>query len=45
MKKERTQSNATKEKKFIKVKSNLRCGQSKADKLAAFKRGFFQKDY
>jgi hypothetical protein len=39
------QTNKRKEKSFLKTKSNLRCGQSQADKIAAFKKGFFKKDY
>ncbi|KPA12490.1 hypothetical protein MHK_007302 [Candidatus Magnetomorum sp. HK-1] len=44
MKKEQTKSNKSKEKTFIKAQSNLRCGQSQAEKIAAFKRGFFKRD-
>jgi hypothetical protein len=42
MKKEQT--NKQQEKKFLKARSNIRCGQSQADKIAAFKKGFFKKD-
>jgi len=35
--------NKRKEKKFLKARSNIRCGQSRAEKLAAFRQGFFDK--
>jgi len=44
MKKEQTKSTPKKETAFIKAKTNLHCGQSRADKIAAFKRGFFKRD-
>jgi len=43
MKKEKSKSEKTNKKSFIKAISNFHCGLSNAQKLEQFKRGFFSK--